>query len=307
MSRESRYARGDAFCARAKDFARPLFLIAHQDDELGYAGLIQRLGSKTRFTWLTNGDGLYFQMGIPPAEYAEIRKKEAVNAVGAIGIPEHHTECLDFSEVEIYRRMAWLYSGEKTMAELHGFFDEIRARVRRVIDEHEPDAVFTCAYQGGQPEHDLTHFFTALALRDLARERGVHIPFFHLPEYEYTILIAMRFHPLYRGTRMRIRLTPEELAGKQRVVEAYPSQKQLFEQFRKVFRNFGVIGMLTGGPTSVEEYMSIEEFGPVPLGFDYARPPHVFDYFSYMFDDFEGTKVTFARSVLPIVRHYLNA
>lgn len=298
MRRRHAFSRGRDFDAWARSLKRPLFLIAHQDDEVGYAGLIQRLGPRTRFVWLTNGDGLYFQSDLTPPEYAEVRKAEAINAVDALGVPESNTACLDFSEVEIYRRMAWLYSGEKSMNELAPFFENIRDAVRRVIEDVRPDAVFTCAYQGGQPEHDLTHFLTALALRDVERKTGRAVPFFHLPEYEYTILLAFRFHPLYHGERIRIRLTDAEMTNKIRMLEAYPSQIQLFEKFRKVLGVFGAVG---GG---IEGFFGVEEFGPLPLGFDYTRPPHWFDYFSYMFDDFEGTPVTFRRSVLPIVRHF---
>ncbi|MCZ7584130.1 MAG: PIG-L family deacetylase [Deltaproteobacteria bacterium] len=199
MVKTDAYRRGEAFSAHAGSYKRPLFLIAHQDDELGYAGLIQRLGPKTRFVWLTNGDGLYFESDLTPPEYAEVRKAEAVNAVGVLGISAAHTACLDFSEADIYRRLSQLHAGTTAMPEQMPFFTTIRDAVRKTIFEMRPDIVFTCAYQGGHPEHDLTHFFTRRALDDYARETGIAVPFFHLPEYEYTILLAFRFHPLYRA------------------------------------------------------------------------------------------------------------
>jgi LmbE family N-acetylglucosaminyl deacetylase len=279
-------------------------LIAHQDDELNYAGLIQRLGSATRIVWLTNGDGLYFEMGISPEEYGELRQKEAINAASAVGISRENLLCLKFSEVEIYRRLSELYKSQKTIKVHRDYFDKIRNEVKNVVQRINPDVIFTDAWQGGHPEHDLTHFFTFLAIRDLKREQNIQIDFIHLPEYEYTILLAMRFHPLYKGKRYRIYLTAEEIEGKKRLIDAYPSQKRLFTKFEKLFTYIGYIGKITGGPKSAIEYLSTEEFGPVPE-IDYTKKPHIHDFFTYMFDDFEGTPVTFSRSILPIIKEFL--
>ena len=298
---------GDAFCERLASFQRPLYLLAHHDDELQCAGVLQRLGPRTQVVWMTNSDGLYTESKLTPPEYGELRKAEGLKSVGTLGIPASNTRCLDFSEVEIYRRMAWLYSGEKTMAELKPWFQEMRDAVRKAVFDLKPDMVFTQAWQGGQPEHDLVHFFTVLAVRDFMRETGAKVELYQMPAYEYTILISMRFHPMYKGPRLRIRLTPAELQKKLEMTQAYPSQVRLFEDFRKVFKVIGWFGLLIGGPRTAEDFMSVEEFGPVPDGIDYAAKPHAFEYFTYMFDDFEGTKVTFLKSIRPIVQAFLGA
>jgi hypothetical protein len=191
------------------------------------------------------------------------------------------------------------------MDQARPFFQAIRDRVRDTVLALKPDAVFTLAWQGGQPEHDLTHFFTMLALKDLEAATGKRPEFFHMPAYEYTILVAMRFHPLYRGTRIRLRLTADELANKMQMMQAYPSQIRLFTDFSKVFGIIGKMGYLTGGPKNAEQFVTIEEFGPVPEGLDYTAKPHLFDYFTYMFDDFEGVPVRFLTSVRPIVAAFL--
>jgi LmbE family N-acetylglucosaminyl deacetylase len=294
---------GDQFL-KEKGYKRPLFIIAHYDDELNYAGLITRLGPNTHITWLTNGDGLYFEMKITPSEYAEIRKREAINAAKAVRISEENLKFLGFSEVEIYKRFAELYKNPQSIRTHIKFFEEIKESVKGCVFDYEPDVVITDAYQGGHIEHDLTHFFAFCAIRDYERERNKRIDFIHLPEYEYTILLAMRFHPLYKGVRYRIYLTPEEMEAKKRVIEAYPSQKRLFSEFEKLFTYIGYIGRLTGGPRNAYEYLSIEEFGPVGH-IDYAKKPHISDYLTYMFDDFEGTPVTFSRSLLPVIRAFI--
>ena len=194
----------------------------------------------------------------------------------------------------------------ESVAAARPFFQQLRDAIREQVLEFRPDAVFTLAWQGGHPEHDLVHFFTSLAIADLVASGHPRPEFFHLPAYEYTILVAMRFHPLYRGERIRLRLGPRQLDCKLRMIAAYPSQVRLFNDFRKVFRYLVTpLGTISGGARSVEQFLAVEEFGPVP-SIDYRRPPHLFDYFTYMFDDFEGVPVTFSRSLRPLVSDFLE-
>lgn len=298
-----RYRDGDNLM-RGKRYKRPLLIVAHQDDELNYAGLIQRLGSDTRIIWVTNGDGLYFEMNIPPHEYSKIRQEEAIKAASIIDLKEENLRCLQFSEVEIYRRFAELYQNPPSIQSHKRFFEEIKESIKKMVYEIEPDIIITDAWQGGHPEHDLTHFLTFCAIRDYEKEKSKRIDFIHIPEYEYTILLAMRFHPLYRGEIYRIFLTSAELEKKREIIEAYSSQRRLFSKFERLFTYIGYIGRITGGPRSALEYLSIEEFGPVPR-IDYTRKPHITDYLTYMFDDFEGRPLTFSRSILPIIKEFI--
>lgn len=294
---------GDIFL-KEKNYKRPLIVIAHQDDELNYAGLIKRLGRDTHIVWLTNGDGLYFEMGVKPEEYARIRKEEAINAASAVDIKEENLHFLGFSEVEIYKRFADLHKSPQNINLHREFFGEMKEAIKKAVFEYNPDVVITDAWQGGHIEHDLTHFFTYCAVRDYEKEKKLKIDFIHLPEYEYTILIAMRFHPLYRGERYRIHLTEEEIEAKRRVIEAYPSQKRLFSKFERLFTYIGYIGRFIGGPRSAMEYLSVEEFGPVP-NIDYTKNPHIHDLLTYMFEDYEGSPVTFSGSLLPVVKEFI--
>lgn len=305
MPSNTPYELGDRLMERIARFERPLFVLAHHDDEIPTSGLLQRLPSGKRIAWVTNSDGLYFESDKTPAEYGQLRIAEGLASVSNAGVGPEAVTNLEFSEVEIYRQLSRLHSGATTMSQARPFFQAIRDRVKETVLALQPDAVFTLAWQGGQPEHDLTHFFTMLALRDLQKATGQRPEFFHMPAYEYTILVAMRFNPLYRGTRIRLRLTAAELEKKMAMMQAYPSQVRLFGDFNKLFRIVGKLGYITGGPRSAEEYVTIEEFGPVPEPLDYAARPHALDYFTYMFDDFEGVPVTFSRSVRPIVSSFL--
>jgi LmbE family N-acetylglucosaminyl deacetylase len=299
------FRRGDELCRRIPSFRQPMLVLAHHDDEISTAGLLQRLGPRTRVVFVTNSDGLYAESGQTPAEAAGVRTAEGFASLGLLGIPPEGVTNLAFSEVETYRRLAWLHAGDRTVAQVRPWFQGMRDAVRGAIFAARPDVVFTQAWQGGQPEHDLAHFFTVLAVRDLERETGEAVPLYHLPAYEYTVLIAMRFHPLYRGPRLRLRLTPAELALKLRQMDAHASQRQGFERFR---RALGVALRLAWpfvDARTPEGHLSVEELGPVPPDLDYTRPPHRLDALTYMFDHFEGARVSFRGSIRPIVRAFL--
>jgi len=305
LSRKKRMIeRGTSLLKRG--FERPLFLMAHHDDEISQAGVFQRLGPNLKAVWVTNSDGLYYESELTPVEYGKVRMLEGINSVARAGIPESSTRCYGWSEVEIYRWLSEINSGKRTMAEASEYFDRILADVREAVFQARPDVVFTLAWQGGQPEHDLTHFFTSLAIREYEAANNCEVAFFHLPAYEYTILVAHRFHPLYRGERLRIRLTEDEMAVKMKMIGEYPTQTRLFSDFQKVFKLIGKLGYLTGGPKNADEWLSTEEFGPVPRDLDYRKNTHVLDRCTYINDDFEGAPVTFSGSVRPIVDWYLT-
>ncbi|NLH47899.1 MAG: hypothetical protein GX444_04760 [Myxococcales bacterium] len=294
----------EEFFRAAATWRRPLFMIPHQDDELGTSGLIQRIGAKSRVIWVTNGDGLYFEMKVTPEEYGNLRMKESVNAVGSLGIAAENTRCLAYSEVEIYRRMSLLQKDPACLKDHINFWAAIREGVRQAVFAAEPDAVFTLAWQGGHPEHDLTHYFTRLAVDDYEREIGRPIPFFHMPAYEYTVLLAFRFNPFYRGPRLRFTLTRAELEGKRGLAKRYPTQAAMMERFIKFLDRLCLLGRPFGAPKNGEEYLGVEHFGPVPPDLDYAKGTHFFNRAHYIFEDYEGIPITFKRCIRPVVEAF---
>ena len=290
------------FLAAYDRMERPLTVVAHQDDECTFSGVLQRAADRMHIVWVTNGDGLYFIAGVAPHQYGPVRMKEALKSAEAMGVDPANTECLAFSEVDIYRRLMYITKNPEAVLWLRPFFQRIADAVRERVFAYRPQCVLTCAYQGGNPEHDLTHYFTRLAVDDYERETGETVPFLHVPMYEYTVLVALRFNPFYRGLKWRYQLDEAQMERKRLQFETYPSQAGLFDKFRSVLSGVGKIGLLTRGkPLTAEEYLSIEEFGPVPEDWDYLQNPHKLDAANYIGDHFAQVPVTFDQSVRPIV------
>jgi LmbE family N-acetylglucosaminyl deacetylase len=293
------------FLAAYDQMERPLAVLAHQDDEVTFSGVLQRGAGRMHILWTTNGDGLYFEAGVAPHQYGPLRMKEALKSAAAIGIPPKHTACLAYSEVDIYRRLMYVTQNPEATTWLKPYFQQIIDDIRAYLFQYRPQCVFTCAYQGGNPEHDLTHYFTRLALDDYEHETGEVVPLLHVPMYEYTVLVALRFNPFYRGLRWRYQLSEKEMECKRKHYEAYPSQMDMFSKFENVLGAIGKLGVLTRGKAlTAEEYLSIEEFGPVPEDWDYLVNPHAFDKANYIGDHFAWVPVSFDKSVRPIVASF---
>ena len=296
------YTRLTDFLTALDEMERPLTVVAHQDDELTFSGVLTRTAPRMNIIWVTNGDGLYFQNNTSPEEYGKIRMAEAINSAAAVGIPKKNTGCLGFSEVEIYLRLMFISDNHQAAVWVKPFFQKIIADLRERIFDYKPQAVFTCAYQGGNPEHDLTHYFTRLVIDEYEKDSGQKVPFIHVPMYEYIILVALRFNPLYRGLKWNYELNDKEKANKLKQFETYPSQAEMFGNFQKVVKLVGLLGTFKQGrPITPEQYLATEQFGPVPEDWDYLKNTHTFDWANYIGDHFGKVPVSFDKSIKPII------
>ena len=282
---------------------RHLCVFAHQDDELPYAGLLSRLAPSAKFLWVTNGDGLAPEVHEDPTQYAEKRIAECINVLKVLDVPAERYRFLWYSEIEIYDRLADLSQG-KDPAAAFALYERIYQDILAGLRAAEPDVVWTLAFQGGHVEHDLTHFLTALALRRIRAERKAEIPLMQLPEYEFTILVPLRFRPWYDGPIYHITLEEREAEIKRRVAECYPSQVGLIAKFEKVIGRIGWAAKLVGRGFTFEDYNRREEFGPVPVDFDYLAAPHALGFFTYMFEEHTGIPITFAKCLRPVMSHF---
>ena len=299
------YTTIDAFIDALDRCERPVAMLAHQDDEVAFGGTLARCADRARIVWVTNGDGMYFETDVSPKQYGEIRKAETLKSAAAVGITAKQTECLDFSEVEIYRRLSYVTLNPEAVIWLRPWFTKMIDAIRDRVFALRPQALFVCAYQGGNPEHDLTHYFTRLALDDYEKETGETVPLVQVPMYEYIVAVALRFNPFYPGLRWRYRLREEDFAKKRRMYDAYPSQTDLFEKFQAIIQGVGLLTLATSGRRlTIEQYLGVEEYGPVSANWDYLKNPHNLDSANYIGDHFAGIPVSFDASVRPIVASF---
>jgi len=288
-----------------------LFVFAHQDDDLPYSGVVQRALPDCEAVWFTNGDGLAPVANIDPDEYAEIREYESIAALSILGCSRDRLTFLRHSEISNYKLFADL-ARAGSRAEVA---KEHRRHVLEIVTSMEEcltpkvetaDVVWTLAWQGGHPEHDLTHFMTAKVVREVSRRQGRTIPFLELPAYELTILVPLRFPPWKRGVAHRITLTDEELRLKEAAFKAYKSQEMITFAFKRLLRIYGALSVLRGKPFGFKGFAGIEEFGPVSETLDYTISPHRLELLDYMFEDYEGERIPFYGSVARFVEIALN-
>ena len=287
--------------------ARPLVVLAHQDDELGCTGILQRTGGKLSVAFMTNGDGLAPSVGEDPQAYAALRTSEAVQSLRVAGVLQESIRFLGHSEIEIYRHMARLRGFPAGLSKVMEFFTPIQRSIAELVNGVQPDAVYTVAYQGGHPEHDLAHFFLALALRTFERANKCKVPLYHFPEYELTILIPMRFRPWYPGRKLWVELTQGEMERKRQMVECYPSQKKLVRKFELVVSGLTLPQRVLLRRDPMDRFFGREQVSPVPCAFNYRRSPYRIDLLNYLFEDFEHTPITFRDCIRPLVIGFEDA
>ena len=279
---------------------RHLFFLAHFDDEAPYAGIIsrlQRLGRDVHIAWLTNGDGLAYQDNANPDEYAESRKSESLCAAGVMDVPRGNLHFLDWSEIEIYRNFTLLPDSQDAI----DLFRRIDKDVDKMVRKIKPDVLWVLAFQGGQPEHDLSHLFSVKC----ARKIGVkHI--FEMPEYEYTILLPFRFRPWLKMPIHEIILSDTEFRTKNSVVECYPTQKGLINSFMKVVSVITTMAKPFNKGMDLNNFLARETFATVPPDRDYTTSPHINQAFDYMFDDYKGLPIKFNDTLSVIAKGLKN-
>lgn len=275
-----------------------LIVLAHHDDELPYAGLLLRLGPNIRMVWVTNSDGLAHEDHMAPSDYAQLRYLESVQAMAELDVPESRLVCLGHSEYTLYDLMARMSRDEYGGA-VPERFGAIAREVEAEARDFQPDVIWTLAWQGGQPEHDLAHLTAVRAARLLGAERGAAVPIYELPAYEL-IFVALRFKPWRRTPVHEVRLSADASARKARMFGCYPTQKRILGQFEKLVRYYGAVSALWGKRFSFEEFGAREEFAAVPADRDYRRSTHLSPLLDYPGDDYKGTRIRFEKT-LPII------
>lgn len=195
---------------------RLLVLVAHPDDEsVGCATMLQRAEDAT-VVFATDGapqDRKFWPSYSSRAEYAQIRRGEAIAAAAAIGI--RRTEFLNIPDQELFRHLR----------EAHG-------EIANILQRHQPAAILTHAYEGGHPDHDACSFLAFLLGRDH------DVPIWEIPLYHraagdraWQQFIAQRSFLRGAGEELVFTLSPGELLRKRAMVAAYKSQGNVLKNF----------------------------------------------------------------------------
>lgn len=284
---------------------RHLVVLAHQDDELPYAGLISRMNSgpdSLRVVFVTNGDGLADESTMAPEPYAALREDESRRALDLLGVSEAQITWLRHSELSLYAEFGAMSDDTAGSRPFFAEFDQIAAEIADLTQEIRPDVVWTLAWQGGNPEHDLTH---AAALRAFRFSAPAARAFYELPAYELRV-VAMRFRPWIGRVRHRISLSDAELATKTAMMEMYPTQQRIISELKGVTTVAGKLARLIGRGFTLEDFARVEEFAPVPEGRDYSRSTHLSERFDYPGDDWQGRPIVFGRTLGRIGQRWLG-
>lgn len=281
---------------------RHLVILAHQDDELPYAGLLQRMDDPA-VIFTTNGDGLHFELDMEPEAYAALRRNESLTALRSLGIPGERIAFFDHSELTFYAAFGAM-SQRPTGDALPSEFEALAAQVDQAVQDAQPDVVWTMAWQGGNPEHDLTHLCASRAVRRL-RQSGKDAHFFELPAYELMVLV-MRFGRWYDGDEHAIALTDDELEAKRALLSMYPTQERVIRDLSRAIRAAGWVQRLRGRTFTFDDFARREVFGLVPSGRDYTRSTHRFPLLDYPGDDWKGQRIRFERTLARVGRVWAN-
>jgi LmbE family N-acetylglucosaminyl deacetylase len=197
---------------------RTLVLVAHPDDEAIISGILLQRIRNAFVVFATDGspqDKYFWQPYGSRERYAEIRRKEAADAMDAVGVADY--DFLQLAEdQELFRNLP-----------------DAATRFRTFVQSFRPGTILTSAYEGGHPDHDCCAFLAAVTGRSL------QISVFEAPLYNRFEGVGHRQQFIIGAPGERIRATEAERVRKAAMFNCYPSQGDLlgfFEVDREVFR-----------------------------------------------------------------------
>lgn len=198
-------------------FARVLAFVAHPDDEaIGCSGLLQRAATSL-VVFATDGAAPYYgferKFG-SLLEYATERFREAARALSPI------PNC---SFQRLTRPNRTYFQDQHLFQHLPEAFVALCQSVRAFA----PDVLLTHAYEGGHIDHDACSFLAAQAATVLGVER------LEFPLYWQTVDGRDMFQQFrdHRPGQFALQLSPQELAMKRHMFDAYRSQEKILSVF----------------------------------------------------------------------------
>lgn len=201
---------------------RILVVVAHPDDEaVGCGALLQRM-REPAVIFATDGaprDQYFWGRHGSRQAYAELRRKEAVQALSIAGVNRVNFLGGDHAAIvdqELFRCLP-------RAVELAG----------HVIEMIRPQALLTLAYEGGHPDHDACSFLCAVLGRRFS------LPVWEMPLYHRSsdgVGVFQEF--LDEGSEIVLQPTSEEIEKRKRMLAAYASQGEALQHFAATTERF---------------------------------------------------------------------
>jgi LmbE family N-acetylglucosaminyl deacetylase len=195
--------------ATASDNANVLYILAHQDDELGCAAKIMsdiRNGKNASVLWVTDG-----ALHVP----ATTREKESREAMRLLGVKQENLFFLGYPDASGYKHVK-----------------EAFADALKVAKMLSPAEITSIAYEGGHIDHDLTSLIASLVVKSI----GTNPPHYEFPlyntfrgSYRYA-----RFLPRDGTETLTVRLDKKMAQTKTSLLDVYESQASIVSPLRTI-------------------------------------------------------------------------
>jgi LmbE family N-acetylglucosaminyl deacetylase len=200
-----------------------MIVAAHPDDEtLGASSLLQR-SARCNLVHLTDGaprDPVLrgCAAGTSRFAYANARRGELLAALGQAKVAS--------------RQVTWLGAVDQ---EASFALSGLVRRLHGLLIEQSPVFVVTHAYEGGHPDHDAAAFVTRAAVELCAIFRGTAPVLLEMASYHGArgALAAGEFVPGSGSAGIALRLSPREVACKQRMLACFASQARVIAQLAR--------------------------------------------------------------------------
>ncbi len=198
-----------------------MVLVAHPDDEgAACAALLQRIREPI-MVFATDGapfDPYFWQRYGSREAYREVRRKEARQALAAVGVSQIYFLGDDQPIID---------------QQLFRSLDRAAELLTRLIEKVRPDVLLTLSYEGGHPDHDSCNFLGYVMGRRLS------LPVWEMPLYHRSsdgVGVTQEF--IAEENEVVLQPTPEEIERRKQMLNSYPSQGELLKHFPSTIERF---------------------------------------------------------------------